>query len=216
MRERLNPALSQLVDVSRALGQRGWLRATSGNLSIRDAETGLIYISKSGVDKGHLTVSDLIGISPKGVLLQGEGNPSFETAIHTAIYQQLPDVQAVLHVHTVFNNLVTEWAGPGGLAIQEHEMLKALGHWSSDSAIKVPVLPNLADIERLAQLVIGALDPAVPGVLIQRHGVYAFGPTLEAAVRHVEAFEFLFEWLCWQRLTHTIAGLTVAEPHPLS
>jgi Ribulose-5-phosphate 4-epimerase and related epimerases and aldolases len=34
----------------------------------------------------------------------------------------------------------------------------------------------------------------VPGVLIRNHGIYAWGESPLAAKRHLEAFEFLFQY----------------------
>lgn len=39
------------------------------------------------------------------------------------------------------------------------------------------------------------IDLRVPGVLIRRHGLYAWGANPFEAKRHVEAFEFMWEYL---------------------
>ena len=51
-------------------------------------------------------------------------------------------------------------------------------------------LPALAEavVERIT-------DPRVPGILVRRHGLYAWGANPFQAKRHVEAFEFMFEYL---------------------
>lgn len=201
-------AVHALVRISGELANRGWLRATSGNLSVRDPETGVIFITRSGADKQRLTAHDVLTLAPDGRILEGEGKPSFETAIHQTVYQHTSS-GAVLHVHTVYNNLVSRHAGPEGLALQDHEMLKALGHWQEGARITVPVVENYADIHRLAQIVSTAIDPTVPAVLLKRHGIYAFGESPDAALRHLEALEFLFEWLCLDRLTESIGVLPV-------
>lgn len=187
-----------LTAAAQTLAVRGWLRATSGNLSMRDATSDIIYITRSGVDKQCLTPSDLIGITSAGSVIAGEGKPSFETAVHQAIYRLTP-AGAVLHVHTVHNNLASRFASPRGLTLTGSEMLKALGHWAEGAHIVLPVVPNYADIERLATAVGEVLNPDIPGILVNRHGIYAFGNTLPDAVHHLEAWEFLFEWLCLER-----------------
>ncbi len=198
-------AISSLIAISQELAGRGWLRATSGNLSIRDREADLIYITRSGADKQRLDSHDILTLTPDGTVISGVGKPSFETAIHQAIYR-LTDAGAVFHVHTVYNNVACRYVDGDGLRFQDHEMLKALGHWEEDAAIILPVVPNFAHIPDLARAVEEALDPSVPAVLLRRHGIYAFGDTAEAAFRHLEAFEFLFEWLYLDQLT----GATIA------
>lgn len=208
-----NAAVDALIRVSKDFADRGWLRATSGNLSIRDTTTGTVYITRSGADKQRLQAPDVLTLSPTGEILEGTGRPSFETAIHQAIYRSV-DAGAVFHVHTVYNNLVSRQAVDGGIAFYDHEMLKALGHWDEGARITLPVVPNYADIDRLAEAVAKAVRPAVPAVLLARHGIYAFGETADAALRHLEAFEFLFEWLALDRLSAAAAAAILPEVQP--
>ncbi len=206
-------AVETLIRVSKELAARGWLRATSGNLSIRDTATGRVYITRSGADKQRLQPDDVLTLSDASEILEGLGRPSFETAIHRAIYRSV-GAGAVFHVHTVYNNLVSRHAQDGGIEFHDHEMLKALGHWDEGARITLPVVPNYADIDRLAEAVAKVVRPAVPAVLLARHGIYAFGETAEAALRHLEAFEFLFEWLALDRLGAAAALAVLPEAQP--
>ena len=59
-------------------------------------------------------------------------------------------------------------------------------------------MPNFAndqDIGRLAQEVAAYMEKHQPvyGYLIGGHGFYTWGDTVDDALRHVEAFEFLFD-----------------------
>lgn len=211
MNDRHKMAALTVLDVGQQLAERGWLRATSGNLSVMDRDTGIIYITKSGIDKQLLVASDIIGVNLEGTVIEGDGTPSFETAIHIAIYRAT-DAQCVLHVHTVFNNLITRHATDQGLILRDHEMLKALGHWDENATIRVPIVPNYADIAQLSRTVTEELDPQVPAILVQRHGIYAYGRTADDAQKHLEALEFLFEWLAWDRLTMVLQS--TASPAP--
>lgn len=193
-------AIQSLIEISRELSQRGWLRATSGNLSVRDHASSQIFITRSGADKQRLTADDILTLHADGSVLEGLGKPSFETAVHRALYGHT-QAGAVFHVHTVYNNVASRYAVANGIEFHDHEMLKALGHWEEGARITLPVVPNFADIAQLADAVNHAVDPAVPAVLLKRHGLYAFGHDTGAALRHLEAFEFLFEWLCLERLS---------------
>ena len=82
------------------------------------------------------------------------------------------------------------------LELSGYEVLKAFpGVESHLHTLRIPIFANDQDMERLAAVVSGALDaePAAPGFLIRGHGLYAWGRAVSDAVRHVEAFEFLFE-----------------------
>ncbi len=203
-------ASSHLIQTGHRLGARGWLRATSGNLSLRVSDDPLtMAITRSGSDKQSLEAEDIIGVSRQKVIW-GTGRPSAETGIHEAIYTRT-SAGAVLHVHTVFNNLASSWADAGHLHLSGNEMLKALGFWDEDAACHLPVIPNYADLERLAETARAALDSTVPGLLIAGHGLYAFGNDLKNAVAHLEAFEFLFEWLYYQRLGGQVGSTLVGS-----
>jgi len=64
-----------------------------------------------------------------------------------------------------------------------------------ETEIVIPVFPNDQNIARLAGQVGEYLlqHPAVPGYLIAGHGLYTWGASISSALRHLEAFEFLFE-----------------------
>jgi methylthioribulose-1-phosphate dehydratase len=61
--------------------------------------------------------------------------------------------------------------------------------------VNVPVFDNDQDIARLAARVDAFMDenPLIHGYLTRGHGFYTWGATVDEALRHVEAFEFLFE-----------------------
>jgi methylthioribulose-1-phosphate dehydratase len=195
-------AARTLCRLGRIFGERGWLPATSGNLSIRLQANPLLFaITRSGADKQCLEPRDIIRVDAEGRVVDGGPyKPSAETVVHITLYQALAP-GCILHVHSLYNNLVSEWAFErGAVTIARHELLKALGHWEEDATIDVPVVENFADLDRLAAAVRDAARPGVPGVLVRNHGIYAWGEDAFAAKRHLEAFEFLFEYVIklWQ------------------
>jgi methylthioribulose-1-phosphate dehydratase len=60
--------------------------------------------------------------------------------------------------------------------------------------LAVPIFPNSQDIAALADDIDRRLDAGIeaPGYLLAGHGLYAWGATMRDALRHAEAFEFLF------------------------
>jgi methylthioribulose-1-phosphate dehydratase len=177
------------------LARKGWLPATSGNLSVRVVDTADFCITPSGVDKGALQAADVLRVSADGELLEEtKYRPSAETIVHQHLYRT-EDCGAVLHVHTMYNNLVSEiYFESGFVDFANHELLKALGHWEEGAHIRVPIVENYANLERLGQAVADSLVDGVPAVLVRNHGIYAFGRGPVEAKRHLEALEFLFEY----------------------
>ena len=75
----------------------GMTTTSGGNISIRD-ENGDIWITPSGVDKGSLTVKDIICVKKDGTMV-GPHKPSSEYPFHRAIYEARPELTAVIHAH---------------------------------------------------------------------------------------------------------------------
>ena len=84
---------------------RGWVPATSGNFSVRAGNR--IFITSTGLDKGALAPEDLLEIDMEGRAVAGRGKPSAETGLHTVIYRERPAACAILHVHSIWNTLLS-------------------------------------------------------------------------------------------------------------
>lgn len=199
--EQVQRAFDSLREVKDIFAKRGWFPATSGNLSVRvpsDAprEDSVIAVTASGKDKAAHTPEDFLLVDLNGDPVSPTRlKPSAETLIHTAVYQDVADSEAVFHCHTMYNNLISEWYGNDGqITFSRHELIKAFNIWEEDAVIAVPIVENYADIPTLAEAVRGVIHPRVPGVLIRNHGIYVWGNSAFAAKRHLEAFEFLFEY----------------------
>jgi methylthioribulose-1-phosphate dehydratase len=176
---------------------QGWVPATSGNFSVRHTETGRILITASGLDKGTLTPAGLLEVDLEGRVVSGNGKPSAETGLHLVLYRARPTAGAILHVHTVWNTLLSGFnEGAGHVAIKGYELLKGLsGIATHEHLEQVPILRNSQDYSQLKSQLADALNeyPDTHGVLLSRHGLYTWGESVAEARRHLEALEFLFE-----------------------
>lgn len=149
---------------------------TSGNISARDAETGLVVIKPSGVKFEDLTPESMVVVDVHGRRVEGDCKPSSDTASHCAIYRGMPGVGGIVHTHSryatafavlgrpipcVTTAMADEFGGPipcGGFA--------------------------LIGGEEIGQRVIEALDGSrSPSCILQSHGVFATGANAEAAVK---------------------------------
>lgn len=193
MTQDFEQAARELADAGRQLYQLGMVPATSGNFSVRlDADH--IAITVSGRHKGHLTAGDIMLIDGRGRPLD-ERESSAETALHLQLYQRFSDANAVLHPHSIHATLLSRLR-TGSLELANYELLKAFpGFTTHEARLIVPIFNNDQDIERLAADVDAWMDTAgaVYGYLIRGHGFYTWGDSVADAMRHVEAFEFLFK-----------------------
>jgi methylthioribulose-1-phosphate dehydratase len=180
-----------LCAAGRRLAARGWLPATSGNLSGR-VDGASIAVTLSGRDKGALVPADIVSIPqdappPAGV--------SAETPLHLSLYRRWPGVGAVLHIHSLAATVASQRAAARGeIVLEGYEMLKALsGIATHETAVTLPVFANDQDVPALAARVENRLadKPGHVGYLLAGHGLYAWGASVEDAMRHVEALDFL-------------------------
>ncbi len=189
--------IAALCETARWCAAQRWVPATSGNFSVRGSAAERIFISPSGLDKGAMKPADLLEIDASGKVVSGKGKPSAETDLHRVIYRIHPEAGAILHVHTVWNTLLSErFVKQGELHLEGYELLKALdGVGTHEYREHVRVLANTQDYEELAARLDEALRlrPRAHGVLLSGHGFYTWGKAVADARRHLEALEFLFE-----------------------
>ncbi|USB34815.1 methylthioribulose 1-phosphate dehydratase [Paenibacillus sp. YPG26] len=191
-------ALDELRKVKEQFAARGWFPGTSGNLSIRVGEfstdTFHFAVTSSGKDKSVHTPEDFLFVDQQGRPCEATSlKPSAETLIHAEIYR-LTGCGAIFHVHTIYNNIISEGYGDkGAIPAQGIELIKGLGIWEENARIEIPVVPNYAEIPRIAELIPAALNPDIPGIVLRNHGIYAWGANAFEAKRHLESFEFIFE-----------------------
>ncbi|MBF2055712.1 MAG: methylthioribulose 1-phosphate dehydratase [Cyanobacterium sp. T60_A2020_053] len=192
--EDLTSARHRIIEVGKYLDSKGWTPATSSNFSLR-LDENYCAITVSGKHKGYLTPDDVMVVDLQGKPID-EQKPSAETLLHTTLYQKNGDTGAVLHTHslnaTVFSMI---WHQPHW-EVTGYELQKAFtGITSHESTIKFPIFDNSQDIANLAQEVLLYLDSDIPcwGYLIKGHGIYTWGETVEGALRHLEALEYLLQ-----------------------
>jgi len=75
----------------------GMTTTSGGNISIRD-NNGDIWITPSAVDKGSLTIKDIVCMKVDGTIT-GVHKPSSEYPFHKAIYEARPELNAIIHAH---------------------------------------------------------------------------------------------------------------------
>ena len=184
-------AIATMVADAQAFYRFGWMLGTSGNLSIR-VDARKFLITASGRNKGALTEDDFLVCSVvDGFAAERNApKPSAETLVHAAIYRRRPEAGAIYHVHEPHAALVSS-IEPAGATFENWEMLKGLGIWDREN-VRIPCVPNYADIPSLADAVEATLSDEAPAVMIERHGYYAWGQTPFEARRHTETLAYLY------------------------
>ncbi len=183
--------IERLIEVGRELHLRGWVPATSGNLSVRLTD-GTVAVTVSGCHKGRLTPFDFVRVRLDGTPTEGKP-PSAETALHLMLYRRNPEIGAVLHPHTPASVVISRLTRDH-IPLQDQELLKAFeGITTHQVCLRLPIFENDQDIPRLAGRIADRLRPETPAFLIRGHGLYTWGRSIDDALRHLEAVEFLLE-----------------------
>lgn len=151
---------------------------TSGNVSARDPESGLVVIKPSGIKFDDLTPENMVVVDVNGKVVEGEHKPSSDTASHCYIYRQRPEVNGVVHTHSRY---ATAFAALG------RPIPCVLTAMADEFGGAIPCAGfALIGGEEIGQLVVGELDQC-PGpnvaVLLQNHGVFTVGKNAESAVK---------------------------------
>lgn len=175
----IDEALKQtVVDAGRFMIRTGLTVGTWGNVSARDPETGLIYITPSGMDYEEIQADDIVVINTDIEVVDGWRIPSVERHMHVAVYLARPDVQAIVHTHPLYSTVlgVCRMELPG---ISE-DFVQIVG----DKAICAEyALPGTPELGRNAAKALGIWN----AVLLPNHGTLCVGENMKHAltVTHV-------------------------------
>ncbi|MFM7402835.1 MAG: methylthioribulose 1-phosphate dehydratase [Erythrobacter sp.] len=193
-------AAALIVETGRRLDAGGLAPATAGNYSVRLAD-GSLAVTVSGAHKGRLTSADVMRVDAAGAPLDAK-RPSAETLLHCLVYAVDAGAGAVLHTHSVSGTVLSR-ALDDAITLTGYELLKIFpGVETHDTSITLPLVDNSQDMAALAaQLrpLLEAQQPLVPAFYIRGHGLYAWGPAMDAAENLVEALEFLLT-CAWEEL----------------
>ncbi|HEV2778324.1 MAG TPA: methylthioribulose 1-phosphate dehydratase [Actinophytocola sp.] len=194
MDDRLRAAGRALAAEAARYAAMGWMRGTSGNLSVVvDRDPLRLAVTAGGLDKGELTPRDAVLVDGSGAALPGQDRrPSAEAGLHARI-ATVSGAGAVVHVHALAPVLAAErW--PTGIPLQDLEMLKGFGRAAHRDVVIVPVIPNAQDMDDLGDAFEVGFRQDTPALVVARHGVYVWGVDLYQARHRLECLEWLLRF----------------------
>lgn len=147
---------------------------TSGNVSARDSQTGLVVIKPSGVRYEDLKPEQMVIMDLDGQVVEGGLKPSSDAATHLYIYRHRPDVGGIVHTHSPY---ATAFAAVG------KPIPVYLTAIADEFGGPIPV-GGLAMIggEEIGREVVQSIGNSC-AILMKNHGVFTIGPNAEAAVK---------------------------------
>ena len=181
----------RVYEANMQLPKHGLVTFTWGNVSEIDRETGYFAIKPSGVDYDKLKPEDMVIVDLNGNKIEGEYNPSSDTATHVELYKAFPNIGGIVHTHSPW---ATSWAQAG-------RSIPCYGTTHADYIYgEVPCVRNLTkeEIDEAYEKNTGVLIvdyfknkdyEAVPAVLCKNHGPFTWGKDGMDAVHNAVVLE---------------------------
>jgi ribulose-5-phosphate 4-epimerase/fuculose-1-phosphate aldolase len=172
---------NQIMDAAQALVRKGYLMATGGNLSLRIPGQNAFAITPSNYDYFKMTPDDVCVLDFELNKFEGQLKPSVESAMHGAIYQVRPDVNAIVHTHQAYVSALTLIKAP--IPALFDEQARFLGR----SVDIIPYAPSGTGF--LKNAVAKHVKNHNNAFMMQNHGALVFGHGMERAMHNVEILE---------------------------
>jgi L-ribulose-5-phosphate 4-epimerase len=149
---------------------------TAGNVSGRVPGSDLFVIKPSGVDYDEIAPDKMILCELDGTVVDGDLNPSSDTAAHAYVYREMPEVGGVVHTHSPY---ASAWAA------RAEPIPCVLTAMADEFGGPIPIGPfALIGNDDIGKGIVSTLAGSrSPAVLMQNHGVFSIGRTARAAVK---------------------------------
>ena len=169
LREKVATGLQVIVD-------HGLVVWSSGNVSLRDSNSGYVVIKPSGILYPFLTPDNMVVVYPNGHVIGGILKPSTDLESHLFIYRKLKTINAVVHTHSTF---ATAFAARG------EEIPAILTATADEFGGPIPC-GGYARIggKGIGREIVKVLkSTSSRAILLKHHGVFTVGETVEEAVK---------------------------------
>ena len=170
----LDKLKEELVQLHLELPKNNLVVWTGGNVSARDPESGLVVIKASGIRYEDMRPQHMVVVDLDGKLVEGDYKPSSDVYSHLYIYKHRPDVGGVVHTHSVYATAFAAVNKPIPV------VLTAIADEFGDEVPCTPYVDNEGDT--IGRTILAHRGKA-PAILLGNHGVFAWGPSAEAALK---------------------------------
>ncbi len=162
-----------LIEAGKRMLHSGLTVETWGNISLRDPETGYVYLTPSGMPYETLTEDDIVVMDVDGNKIEGERRPTIECAMHLGIMKNRPEVNAIIHTHPIYSQIFALL----------HEDIPPVIDEAAQVLGEVKVTEyGLPGSPEMAENVIKALGKNA-ACLVANHGAVAVGANMDAAFK---------------------------------
>ena len=167
----------ELLAAVKEMDRLGLASGSSGNASVRIDVPGspnAFLVTPAALPYPSMTSDQLVAVDDDLNPIDGDGVPSSESLLHLAIYRARPDVNAVMHTHSVYATALGVASRP--LPPIVDELVVYVGGQVEVADYGFP------GTDALAQAGVEALGDR-RAVLIPHHGMFAVADTVSEALR---------------------------------
>ncbi|MFR3530066.1 MAG: class II aldolase/adducin family protein [Lachnospiraceae bacterium] len=170
-----------IVESGKRMAGSGLTVETWGNISIRDPETGLVYLTPSAMLYDTIVEDDVVVCKLDGTVVEGKRKPTIEKDMHLSIYQNRKEVNAIIHTHPLYSMVYASQGKDIPLVIDE--AAQALGDVCRCTEYALP-----GSME-LAENCVKALGEKANSCLIHSHGAVCLGADIDGAFKTATVLE---------------------------
>lgn len=193
----------QICLLSKSLFDRGLTHGSTGNISARTADGGLL-LSPTGTSFGRLDPGRLSRFDAHGTLIDGDP-PTKEMPLHTAFYDTRSTAGAVVHLHSCHS---VAWSMMPD--VDANDFLPHLTPYAIMKLGRVKLLPFFLPGDPAMGDAVRGLAGKRSAVMLANHGPVVAGKDIEAACNAVEELENSARLALMMREI-AAHGLTVAQ-----
>lgn len=172
----------QICLLARSLFDRGLTGGSTGNISARTADGGLL-VSPTGTSFGRLDPGRLSHFDARGHLLSGD-QPTKEMPLHAAFYETRSTAGAVVHLHSCHS---VAWSMMPG--VDPDNFLPPLTPYAIMKLGKVKLLPFFRPGDPAMGDAVRGLAGKRSAVMLANHGPVVAAKDVEAACNAIEELE---------------------------
>jgi L-fuculose-phosphate aldolase len=180
----------QLKEICKLLYDRQLVTASDGNISMR-LDQDHIIITPSRKNKGLLQPEDMIVVDLEGKVIEGKGKASSEFPMHKAIYQNRPEVNAIVHTHPVY---ATAFA-LAGKNIPSNYLIEAKVILGPTALAGYGTPGTLEMVEAIAPHI-----EKVNSILLKNHGAITYGTDLIDAYNRMDVLESIAKTIIMSKI----------------
>lgn len=170
-----------IVESGKRMSGSGLTVETWGNISFRDKETGLVYLTPSAMLYDTIVEDDVVVCRLDGTIVEGERKPTIETEMHLSVYRNREDVNAIIHTHPIYSMVYAAQGKNIPLIIDEAAQILGDVCRCADYA-----LPGSAE---LAENCVKALGERSNSCLIHSHGAVCVSGDMDGAFKTAKVLE---------------------------